>query len=155
MGIDDNIICKMDPDLEKSSPRSLDDEPPRSSQSTSRSKSGGEQARHSRNSKQENDIESNSSSVPVTGPPRRQSGNDDTEERFLVKFEDGDPQNPLNWNKYFKAYLTFVLGLLALSGSVGSSIMSPAQADLAKEFKVGSQVTVLTLSLFVLGTWFS
>jgi len=78
---------------------------------------------------------------------------EDVESRdaFLVKFEDGDPANPRNWTNLRKGLLTFLLGMLALAGSLGSSIIAPAQQVLAAEFNVSEQVVVLTVSLYVLG----
>ena len=70
---------------------------------------------------------------------------------YLVRFEDGDPHNPKNFHPYYKAWLTWEMGMLAFVGSLGSSIMSPAEEDLSHYLGVSKEATVLTLSLFVLG----
>lgn len=41
--------------------------------------------------------------------------------------------------------------MVALGGSLGSSIISPAEMVLAHKFHVSSEVTVLCVSLYVLG----
>lgn len=70
---------------------------------------------------------------------------------FLVEFDDGDPLNPRNWNKWYKGFVTFQLGMLALCGSLGSSIISPASNAIQQQFNVSQEVTVLNVSLYVLG----
>lgn len=72
---------------------------------------------------------------------------------FLVRFEKTDPDDPKNFNPYLKAWLTFVMGLLAFSGSVGTSIVTPAEAIVARYFEVDLEVTVLMMALFLLGTF--
>ena len=76
---------------------------------------------------------------------------DFNKEDFLVQFKDGDKENPKNFHTSYKIWLTGQMSMLAFVGSLGSSIMSPAQAEIATYLGVGHEVTVLTLSLFVLG----
>ena len=78
---------------------------------------------------------------------------------FLVTWDGlNDPANPRNWSPWYKASITFLLGMLALSGSLGSSIIAPAEGAIAERFNVSREVTVLCVSLygksypFVLGT---
>ncbi|CZT23798.1 related to fluconazole resistance protein [Ramularia collo-cygni] len=73
------------------------------------------------------------------------------EEAFLVKFEDNESSNPRNWSNPYKAWITLQLGFLAFTGSVGSSIISPAAPILADEFGISQEVVVLTVALYVLG----
>ncbi|KAF2167553.1 hypothetical protein M409DRAFT_54148 [Zasmidium cellare ATCC 36951] len=70
---------------------------------------------------------------------------------YLVDFEDNDPENPMNWSPYCKAFITVQLGFMALCASLASSIISPAETVIAAKFGVSQEVTVLTVSLFVLG----
>ncbi|KAF2722909.1 MFS general substrate transporter [Polychaeton citri CBS 116435] len=72
-------------------------------------------------------------------------------EAWRVDFEDGDPTNPRNFKETTKARITLQLGLLAVAASIGSSITSPAQDAISKYTGVDSEVTVLTVSLYVLG----
>jgi hypothetical protein len=94
--------------------------------------------------------------------PRDQLPNEkvDDKESWIVKFEENDTDNPKNFKTSYKAFLTFQMSMLALSGSLGSSIVSPAQSEIESQLNVGSEVATLTLSLFVLGklswsTWAS
>ena len=73
------------------------------------------------------------------------------DDAFLVRFDDNEPANPRNWRPWYKAFITLQLGMLAFAGSLGSSIISPAEGAIAEEFQVSREVTVLCISLYVLG----
>ena len=75
----------------------------------------------------------------------------DRTDAFQVRFADADPDDPKNWNQYYKAWITFQLGMLAISGSMGASIVAPAEPYVADEFGLPREVTVLMLALFILG----
>lgn len=60
-----------------------------------------------------------------------------------------DKENPRNWSTLYKAWITFQLSMLALAASMGSSIIAPANKDIAKYVGVSSEVAVLTVSLYV------
>lgn len=83
-------------------------------------------------------------------PPPVASESSERDE-FLVKFSDDDAQNPRNWTTRRKGLLTFLLGMLAFAGSLGSSIIAPANSAIAQEFNVSHEVVTLTISLYVLG----
>lgn len=70
---------------------------------------------------------------------------------FEVGWEENDPANPRNWSNLYKAWITFQLGMLALAASLGSSIIAPAENDIAEYLGVSTEVTVLCISLYVLG----
>lgn len=76
---------------------------------------------------------------------------EDTKNHYLVRWDENDPGNPKHWNRWYKAWLTLQMALLAFVGSFGASIVSPAQTVLEKEFHVSAENTVLVVSLFVLG----
>lgn len=73
------------------------------------------------------------------------------QEAWIVDFEKSDPENPKSFRSWYKVFVTFQMSMLAFSGSLGSSIVSPAQSDIEGVFNVSSEVASLTLSLFVLG----
>lgn len=83
------------------------------------------------------------------GPVGSQTATQD--EAFLVQWDENDNNNPRNWSPFYKAFLTFQYGMLALCGSMGSSIISPASEDIAHEFDISRLTTVLCVSLNVLG----
>ncbi|EMC96487.1 hypothetical protein BAUCODRAFT_476915 [Baudoinia panamericana UAMH 10762] len=70
---------------------------------------------------------------------------------FKVEWEPGETTNPRNWSTLYKAFITFLLGMLALSASLGSSIIAPAEPFIASYLGVSEEVMVLTISLYVLG----
>lgn len=74
-----------------------------------------------------------------------------SEDPFLVKWQPNDPENPREWPTLYKSWITFQLGMLALSASLGSSIIAPAEPDIAEYVGVSVEVTVLIISLFVIG----
>lgn len=76
-----------------------------------------------------------------------------TEERdvFKVKFDNNDPENPKNFSSLYKIWLVFQMGLLAMCGALGSSIISPGSQEIAKYTGVSLEATSLTVALFILG----
>lgn len=81
----------------------------------------------------------------------QQAASQAKDDRIKVAWEEGDPQNPFNWKFPFKCWVTVQLGLLALAPSFGSSIISPASQAIAQDLGVSEEVTVLNVSLYVLG----
>ncbi|KAI1198044.1 MFS general substrate transporter [Nemania serpens] len=61
-----------------------------------------------------------------------------------------DPENPYNWPKWRKRLLLATTAVIAFSGSLGTSIISPAHQQLIDEFGVSSTVAFLPLSTYVL-----
>lgn len=76
---------------------------------------------------------------------------DGSSDPYLVQWDDDDKANPRNWKPLYKAFITFLLGMLAFTGSLGSSIILPAQRSIADEFDVSTEVAILIISLYVLG----
>lgn len=68
---------------------------------------------------------------------------------YMVKWDVNDPLNPQNWPVSFKWWVTFQLGMLALAGSLGSSIITPADNIIAEYVGVSSEVAVLDVSLYL------
>lgn len=73
----------------------------------------------------------------------------DLDPAFIVKWDRDDPLYPQNWPVRYKWWVTFQLGMLALAGSLGSSIMSPADSIIANYVGVSSEVSVLDVSLYL------
>lgn len=80
-----------------------------------------------------------------------------TEDRdvFKAKFDKNDLEEsgPHNFRSPSKIWLVLHMGLLALCGSLGSSIISPGSQEIAKYTGVSLGATSLTVALFILG-WF-
>jgi hypothetical protein len=68
---------------------------------------------------------------------------------YLVKWDVDDPMNPQNWPARYKWWVTFQLGMLALAGSLGSSIMTPADSIITNYVGVSREVGVLDVSLYL------
>jgi hypothetical protein len=68
---------------------------------------------------------------------------------FLVKWDQDDPMNPQNWPVRYKWWVTFQLGMLALAGSLGSSVFTPAHHVIAEYVGVGQEVVVLDVTLYL------
>lgn len=72
-------------------------------------------------------------------------------DKILVKWENDDPADPRNWIRTYKWWLTVQLGLLALTASLGSSIIAPGEASISRDFSVSAEISVLCISLYILG----
>lgn len=97
----------------------------------------------------DSDKEHEVDSAPQTTATEKVTAEND--EEFKVDFDPDDPTNPRNFSTAYKAWITFVLGMLALAASLGSSIVAPAEQSVADEFGVSPEVTILMVSLYVLG----
>lgn len=69
----------------------------------------------------------------------------------IVSFVEGDKENPLNWSKAYKWYITFALGLVCLVVAFGSAVVTGDMAGPMEYFGVSEEVMILTVTLFVLG----
>ncbi|KAI0802119.1 major facilitator superfamily domain-containing protein [Xylaria sp. FL0064] len=63
---------------------------------------------------------------------------------------DDDPANPYNWPKWKKNLQLADAAIVSFTGSVGTSIISPAHQQLIDEFGVSSTVAFLPLTTYVL-----
>ena len=81
--------------------------------------------------------------------PEPEDGTQSSEDPYLVKWDVNDPENPRNWSVTYKFWVTFQLGMLALAASLGSSIISPTGDAIAAYLGVSSEVSVLSVSLYV------
>ncbi|TRM66439.1 major facilitator superfamily domain-containing protein [Schizophyllum amplum] len=72
-------------------------------------------------------------------------------DQFLVLFDDNDPENPQNWSRAKKWYLTMLGGVLVLNATFASSAPSGIVGQLMEDFQFGREVATLTISLFVAG----
>ncbi|KAL9101809.1 MAG: hypothetical protein Q9163_002980 [Psora crenata] len=70
----------------------------------------------------------------------------------IIDFEDlDDSVNPMHWGKGRKWIITVVLAVMTFGVTFTSSIFSTAATATASRYNVGTEVTVLGTSLFVLG----
>lgn len=71
--------------------------------------------------------------------------------KLLVTWTAGEAENPRNWTRQYKWWLTIQLGLLALTASLGSSIIAPSEQAISVLTGVSNEVSVLCISLYILG----
>lgn len=85
----------------------------------------------------------------IPGPPRKDG---DPNDRYrMVTFEPNDPGNPKNWSLAMKWYCTFVVAITCLVVALNSSIISADVGAVAEEFGQSEQLTLASISLFVMG----
>ena len=92
-----------------------------------------------------NDVERGS---PLPIPEKSSKILDDP---YLVKWNTNDPEDPYNWSTVKRSWMTFQLGLLAMVGSLASSIIAPASTEIEEDLNMSTELTILTVSLYVLG----
>lgn len=71
--------------------------------------------------------------------------------KFQVKFDENDKDNPRSFSTPYKAIITLQLGFFALTASIASSIISPAEPVISQYIGVSEEVTVLVVALYILG----
>ena len=88
--------------------------------------------------------------TPEEEKPRESSSSEEPE-RIIVTFDDTTCQDPKKWSLGKRIWVTCQLCLLAFAASLGSSITAPAQDKIAEVMGVSREVTVLSISLYVIG----
>ncbi|RDW58408.1 major facilitator superfamily protein-6 [Coleophoma crateriformis] len=79
---------------------------------------------------------------PVTG---------NMQEYELVTFKIDDPENPKNWSKGKKWWCTFVVAFTCFVVAFDSGVITADLAGVSKTFHVSDEVSLLTITLFVIG----
>lgn len=69
----------------------------------------------------------------------------------FITFKPGDKENPHNWNIYLRWLYTFILSMAVISASYGSSSLASGLPLVNKKYHVSTEVSILTVSLMVLG----
>lgn len=72
----------------------------------------------------------------------------------IVRFTENDSENPRNWSSLKKWSILLPIILIDLSVSFGASCYSPVSKKFMKDMHVSEEVSILGLSLFVLGLAF-
>ncbi|OJD23937.1 hypothetical protein ACJ73_04705 [Blastomyces percursus] len=73
------------------------------------------------------------------------------EDYDLVTFKLDDPENPKNWSKVRKWYITMVVAITCFVVAFDSSVITAGIGQVAKEFDIGEIVALLTITVFVIG----
>ncbi|PKY03811.1 synaptic vesicle transporter [Aspergillus campestris IBT 28561] len=69
----------------------------------------------------------------------------------LVTFKIDDPENPKNWSKAFKWYCTMVVSFTCFVVAFTSSVITADIEGPAKEFGVSREVSLVVVTVFVIG----
>lgn len=73
-------------------------------------------------------------------------------ERYeLVTFVEGDPANPKNWSKAYKWWCTMVVAITCFAVAFNSAVITADLTGPAITFGVSEEVSLLTITLFVVG----
>ncbi|KAL3954034.1 multidrug resistant protein [Purpureocillium lilacinum] len=99
---------------------------------------------HANNSNNNNNAAGNNGAGAGAQPERLQ-------EYRLVAFEPNDPENPKNWSKAFKWYITMVVAATCFVVALASSVVTADIPGVSREFGVSEEVSLLSISLFVVG----
>ncbi|UZJ55728.1 hypothetical protein CBS101457_005048 [Exobasidium rhododendri] len=68
-----------------------------------------------------------------------------------VQFVEGDPENPRNWSRGKKWYLTILCSYLNILVSSQASAYSTGQTQIVEEFGISDELAIGGLSLYILG----
>ncbi|KAF4973432.1 hypothetical protein FSARC_257 [Fusarium sarcochroum] len=80
------------------------------------------------------------------------SKNEGEQPRLIVEFDSPqDPSHPHNWSLQKRIWATFMIAWFNLVVSIASSIFGSAQAAVAVEFGLSTEVTILGTSFFLVG----
>ena len=69
----------------------------------------------------------------------------------LVTFKIDDPENPKNWSKAYKWWCTLMIASVCFVVAFASSVITADIAGVGEEFGVSEEVSLLTITLFVVG----
>lgn len=69
----------------------------------------------------------------------------------IVQFVEGEKEDPRNWSKSYKWFLTFFLGLICFDVAFASAIVTGDIEGPMKTFHVSEEVVILTVTLLVIG----
>ncbi|KAK5726253.1 Synaptic vesicle transporter SVOP [Elasticomyces elasticus] len=73
------------------------------------------------------------------------------EEYELVTFTEGDKDNPKNWSKKYKWYCTMTVAITCFSVAFNSAVITADMKGVSETFHVSTEVSLLTITLFVIG----
>lgn len=69
----------------------------------------------------------------------------------LVTFTPNDPGNPKNWSRLYKWYCTMVVAITCFVVAFCSSVITADLVGVQKEFHVSEEVSLVTITVFVVG----
>ncbi|KAI5370154.1 putative major facilitator superfamily, MFS transporter superfamily [Septoria linicola] len=88
---------------------------------------------------------------PIVSIKRTKTGERKPEEYSLVTFVENDEDNPKNWSKAYKWWCTMVVAITCFAVAFNSAVITADLTGPSETFGVSEQVSLLTITLFVLG----
>ncbi|KZO99103.1 MFS general substrate transporter [Calocera viscosa TUFC12733] len=83
---------------------------------------------------------------------RQEDMRDDNHNNFFVHWDGtNDPENPKNWGRWKRWYITMFGGLLTLNASFASSAPAGILGQLIEEWHISTEVATLLIAIFVVG----
>ena len=76
-------------------------------------------------------------------------GKEQIEEHELVTFTVNDKENPKNWSKAYKWYITMVVAFTCFVVAFNSAVITADLEGVNAEFNVSEEVSLLTITMFV------
>ena len=73
------------------------------------------------------------------------------EDHELVTFTLNDPENPKNWSKAYKWYCTMIVAFTCFVVAFCSAVVTADLKGPSQAFNVSEEVSLLTITLFVIG----
>lgn len=78
--------------------------------------------------------------------------NGDTSHDYkLVCFAEGDPEDPKNWSKAWKWYITMVVAATCFVVALCSSVITADVPGVSESFNVSHEAALVPISVFVVG----
>lgn len=78
-------------------------------------------------------------------------GSGTEEDPYSITWIPEDPRNPMQFSRTKKWFITMMVAIATLAVALVSSAYTGGVAEIEREFKIGSEVATLGVSLFVLG----
>lgn len=99
------------------------------------------------------DLEKADDSRETSSTPSPCPSEHEEDGRTIVSFAgDDDPQNPYNFGKAKKLYITIVGMVMVMNSTIGSSIASGAASEIARYFEIKNEMLlVLPVSIYLIG----
>lgn len=98
---------------------------------------------------------------PYHPAPARQTGEkqgklagaaaDTRQDYKLVEFAPGDPDDPKNWSKAYKWYITMVVAITCFVVAFCSSVVTSDVGGVERSFGVSHEAALVPISVFVIG----
>lgn len=85
----------------------------------------------------------------VLNHPYKGSGTD--EDPYIVEYIPNDPRNPMEWPLFKKWFIIMSVAIATLAVAFVSSAYSGAESEIVEQFGISEEVSILGISLFVLG----